>query len=156
MPTALIADNDPGVRMLLADLVRRAGFVVRAVADGEAARDELERGSFDLLVCDLDMPKLSGQQLLRWLAAEPVPPAVVVVSGYVDAKMKEDLEQHRCVRSILRKPFDIMGFVAMLRTLVLECGSSRGPEIDLAAPTNALPETSVGAADGADPDGPGL
>lgn len=152
MPSALIADNDPGVRMLLADLVRRSGFVVQVVVDGEAARDELRKGSFDLLVCDLDMPKLSGQQLLSWLAAESVALKVVVVSGYVDAKIQGDLEQHRCVRAILRKPFDIMGFVTMLRAFVRDSEAPRVPSADLTSRATALPEPSAPPADGTEPD----
>ncbi len=115
MPIALIADNDPGVRGLLAELARRQGFEVREAVDGEAAKQVLDAASVDLLVCDLDMPKVSGQQLLHWLAQRLEVPVVVVVSGYVEAGMQQALMSQRGVRVVLRKPFDILAFVGLLR-----------------------------------------
>lgn len=115
MPIALIADNDPGVRGLLAELARRQGFEVREAVDGEAAKQVLDAASVDLLVCDLDMPKVSGQQLLHWLSQRLEVPAVVVVSGYVEPGMQQALMAHRGVRVVLRKPFDILAFVGLLR-----------------------------------------
>jgi CheY-like chemotaxis protein len=115
MPIALIADNDPGVRGLLSELARRQGFVVREAVDGEAAKQGLEAAGVDLLVCDLDMPKLSGQQLLQWLAQQLEVPIVVVVSGYVEAGMQQALMAQRGVRVVLKKPFDILAFVGLLR-----------------------------------------
>lgn len=117
MPIALVADNDPGVRTLLADLVRRGGFEVRTAVDGSSARAQLEANGVDLLVCDLDMPGLSGQQLLAWMAGLPRPPQVLVVSGFVDAGIERDLLAHAFVRAVLRKPFDVFGFVQRLREL---------------------------------------
>ena len=115
MPIALIADNDPGVRGLLSELARRQGFVVREAIDGEAAKQGLEAAGVDLLVCDLDMPKLSGQQLLQWLSQQLEVPIVVVVSGYVEAGMQQGLMAQRGVRVVLKKPFDILAFVGLLR-----------------------------------------
>lgn len=115
MPIAMIADNDPGVRGLLSELARRQGFVVREAIDGEAAKQGLEAAGVDLLVCDLDMPKLSGQQLLQWLSQQLEVPIVVVVSGYVEAGMQQGLMAQRGVRVVLKKPFDILAFVGLLR-----------------------------------------
>lgn len=117
MVTVLVADNDPGVRALLADVVRREGFTVRTADDGEEARCALGAGPVDLLVCDLDMPRLSGLQVLRWVASQDHQPAVVVVSGYLDARVTGELQQLPFVRAILRKPFDLFEFVRLLREL---------------------------------------
>jgi CheY-like chemotaxis protein len=115
MPIALIADNDAGVRGLLAELARRQGFEVRVAADGLAAQEALAAGDVDLLVCDLDMPRLSGQQLVAGLADSLRVPLVVVVSGYVDAAIQASLMAQRGVRVVLRKPFDVMAFAGLLR-----------------------------------------
>lgn len=120
MRSAVIADNDPGVRGLLAELARRQGFEVLPAADGEQAKSLLGAGRVDLLVCDLDMPKVTGQQLLGWLAQQPQTPIVVVVSGYVDAAIQAGLMAHRGVRTVLRKPFDILAFASLLRGYAAE------------------------------------
>jgi DNA-binding response OmpR family regulator len=115
--TVLVADNDPGVRSLLAELARRQGYAVRTADDGEAACRELARGGIDVFVCDLDMPRLSGSQVLDWLAAQALQPATVVVSGYLDARTTAALGRRPWVRASLRKPFDVVAFVALLRGL---------------------------------------
>jgi CheY-like chemotaxis protein len=120
MRSAVIADNDPGVRGLLAELARRQGFDVQPAADGEQAKLLLAAGGVDLLVCDLDMPKVTGQQLLGWVAQQPQVPIVVVVSGYVDASIQAGLMAHRGVRTVLRKPFDILAFASLLRGYAAE------------------------------------
>jgi CheY-like chemotaxis protein len=117
MTTVLVADNDPGVRALLAELARRQGYGVRTAEDGEAACTELARGGVDVFVCDLDMPKLSGTQVLDWLGQQPHQPATVVVSGYLDARTTDGLARRPWVRASLRKPFDVLAFVQLLRGL---------------------------------------
>ncbi len=127
MRSAVIADNDPGVRSLLAELARRQGFEVHVAADGEQAKALLGTGSVDLLVCDLDMPKVTGQQLLGWVAQQHQAPIVVVVSGYVDATIQASLMAIRGVRSVLRKPFDILAFASLLRGYANELAARAQP-----------------------------
>jgi CheY-like chemotaxis protein len=159
MPIALIADNDAGVRGLLAELARRQGFEVRVAADGLAAQEALAAGDVDLLVCDLDMPRLSGQQLVAGLADSLRVPLVVVVSGYVDAAIQASLMAQRGVRVVLRKPFDVMAFAGLLRGYASEliaksrqeeaAGSESGAptrvEDPLRSPVpQSMPEPSMG------------
>ena len=120
MRSAVIADNDPGVRALLAELARRQGFEVQQASDGEQAKALLAAGGVDLLVCDLDMPKVTGQQLLGWVGQQLQTPIVVVVSGYVDAAIQAGLMAQRGVRTVLRKPFDILAFASLLRGYAAE------------------------------------
>jgi CheY-like chemotaxis protein len=153
MPIALIADNDAGVRGLLAELARRQGFEVRVAPDGVAAQEALAAGDVDLLVCDLDMPRLSGQQLVAGLADSLRVPLVVVVSGYVDAAIQASLMAQRGVRVVLRKPFDVMAFAGLLRGYATELvAQSRKVEAELAAaetgarlegPVQSMPEQPV-------------
>src|SRR5262245_43296658 len=86
------------------------------------------------------MPRMSGDQLLAWLAARPTQPAVVVVSGYLDARVIAALERQPCVRSILRKPFDVLAFARQLRALA-------APEAEPAVPTQPHPGKNAAAED---------
>lgn len=122
--TVLIVDNDADVQSLLAEVARRTGCVVRTADDGVAAQAELDREAdgIDVLVCDLDMPRMTGGQLLTWLDASPNPPATLVVSGFVDEPARARLAERSWVRAVLRKPFDVMEFLGLLRDLVAELG----------------------------------
>ena len=61
----LVVDDEMVPRRLLEDLLTREGYEVVTAEDGEAALDRLQESQFDLLITDLQMPKLDGLDLLR-------------------------------------------------------------------------------------------
>ena len=65
--TLLVVDDDPGIRDLLADYLRRHGFRVESAADGESMFTKLAAQSFDLVVLDIMMPGEDGLSLCRRL-----------------------------------------------------------------------------------------
>jgi len=77
-PRALIADDSVTAREMQTRLLDKWGYQVDTVNDGAQAWQRLQRGDYDILVTDVDMPILSGFQLLtrvradRKLAALPV------------------------------------------------------------------------------------
>ncbi len=122
VPSVLIADNDAAVSGLLAEVLRRAGVEVEQVFDGEAARRRAVEAVPDVLVCDLDMPKMSGIDVLEALRDQPRQPPTLVISGYLDAAIEARLAQLPFVRTVLRKPFDLMAFAQLVRELAAEPG----------------------------------
>jgi two-component system, cell cycle response regulator len=60
----LIVDDDPGYSGYITALMRRLGFVVETMPDGEAALVELIIRSYDLVIIDMEMPRLSGIDLI--------------------------------------------------------------------------------------------
>ena len=116
-PTALVADDEAGMRESVARALRREGFQVTAVEDGAAALDSLRRAPVDLLVADLRMPGLDGLELLR--AAKLVAPdtEVVVLSGH--ATVEEAVEAMKeGAYDFLTKPFDRAPLVRVARQAV--------------------------------------
>jgi two-component system cell cycle response regulator len=61
----LLAEDDPTQRLVVAHLVRNAGYVVEAVSDGESALARILEETFDILITDLDMPGLDGSCLCQ-------------------------------------------------------------------------------------------
>jgi CheY-like chemotaxis protein len=122
MPTprrcVLIAENDPGVSSVFAEVLARRGLEVETVADGKSALERLRAGGVDVLVCDLDMPTMSGDDLLRQIETWDRTPDVVVVSGFIDDALCAELGGHPSVREILRKPFDVLKFADFVAGLV--------------------------------------
>ncbi len=112
--TVLIADNDTAVNSLLTAILTDRGLLCVSVFDGEAALARLHEGGIDVLVTDLDMPKLDGRQLLGRLSEIDPQPATLVISGYLDALAEDQLRQHAAVRQVLRKPFDVMQFAGLV------------------------------------------
>jgi CheY-like chemotaxis protein len=107
-PRILIVDNDQGVNAMLSAVLRQQGLCCESVLDGLEAQERLRQGGVSVLVTDLDMPRLDGLRLLSQLQ-EPAP-AVVVISGYLDASAEARLGKMPAVRLVLRKPFDVLDF----------------------------------------------
>ncbi len=66
----LVVEDSPSARAVIAGTLAEAGFEVEAVADGLDAWDRLCREPFDLLVTDLEMPRLDGFNLVERVRAE--------------------------------------------------------------------------------------
>lgn len=118
MPTVLIADNDSDVSELLRDVLQRRGLHVDRCFDGEAANAMVRELGVQVLVCDLDMPRASGMEVVEGLAGMAQPPAVVVISGFMDASTENRLRALPFVREVLRKPFDVLLFAQRVESLM--------------------------------------
>lgn len=81
-PHVLVADDEKNGRRMLEILLTKIGCEVSTAADGEAALDIIHNSSIDLLVTDLNMPKMDGLALLSALRAEGNEMPVIVVTAY--------------------------------------------------------------------------
>lgn len=124
VPTVLIADNDTEVSSLLADVLVRSGLSVQCCFDGEAASVMARAPGVRVLVCDLDMPRASGVEVVESLRGMPSPPAVVVVSGYMDPAVESRLAALAFVQGVLRKPFDLLDFARRVAELAGGSGAA--------------------------------
>ncbi len=61
----LIADDEELIRKILRNHLDKLGYEVKEAADGEQAIEELENGDFDLLICDVLMPKKDGWEVIK-------------------------------------------------------------------------------------------
>lgn len=123
-PLVLVADNDIGVNELLRDVLAKQGIRTEGARDGVTALQRLSEGGVSLLVCDLDMPIMGGKELIAQLETLPQAPAVIVVSGFLDAKTQEELDAVPLVRAVFRKPFDVFAFAA--RVVEVASGAKSG------------------------------
>ena len=80
MAKILIADDDPHIRQLLAFALEKAGFEVIEAEDGEAALERAQSAAPDLLVLDLNMPRMNGLDVCRQLRARGELPILILSS----------------------------------------------------------------------------
>ena len=78
----LVVDDDQAVREALGRTLEKLGFDVVVAADGQEGLERLREGGVHILLADLKMPKLSGQELLK--AAKAIAPdvEVIVITGH--------------------------------------------------------------------------
>jgi len=70
MPQVLVVDDDPHIRQLLVFALEKAGLSAREAEDGEAALAAVAEQAPDLVILDINMPKLDGLEVCRRLRAK--------------------------------------------------------------------------------------
>lgn len=90
----LVADDNESVRDLAEVSLSVLGdYDVVTVTDGKAAQKVLQEEPVDVLITDLDMPLMTGEELLRWVRSQPqlsrLP--VVVLTAATEARRRDDL-----------------------------------------------------------------
>jgi two-component system NtrC family sensor kinase len=112
----LVVEDEAALAAAVADALQDAGYVVTHAADGEAALALIKRQPFDLVICDLKMPRLDGQAFYASLA-EAVPALssrVIFVTGDVAGTQAERfLEGSGC--PWLEKPFRLADLLKAVR-----------------------------------------
>lgn len=114
-PVVLIVEDDPPVRALLADVLEDEGYEVVAVHDGATALQVIESLKVDLITVDLELPGISGMDMLDILRKRNVhrPPVIMVTST---KPVRRQIRQ--MAHAVITKPFDVDEFLqAVLEAL---------------------------------------
>ena len=113
----LLVDDDAMVREAMTEVLTFQGHLPDCAEGGQEALDLLALGTpFDLIILDLNMPGLSGQDVLPHILAMRPGQRVLLSSGYTEASIKGLLEGRPSVRS-LSKPFTIHELSLKIRDL---------------------------------------
>jgi DNA-binding response OmpR family regulator len=110
-PRILIADDDGPIRSLLSIICKRAGYACDSAADGEQALAMIRSASYDVVLLDLMMPKMTGQEVIEALRKVPSKPAVIVLSAHGAKPVAADTD---VVQAVVQKPFNIDTLSAVL------------------------------------------
>jgi DNA-binding response OmpR family regulator len=114
-PQVLIIEDEAGLLEILELNFRMAGYRVLTAGDGVFAWQQFERERPDLLVLDLNLPRMSGFRLLELVRSESDVP-VLVLTAY-DFAEAEEVAQHR-PDAFVKKPFEMEDLIATADRLV--------------------------------------
>ena len=67
----LLAEDSPFFRQMIANYLESAGYEVDTASDGEEAWEKLQQGKYDVLVTDIEMPRLTGLELTKRVRSDP-------------------------------------------------------------------------------------
>src|SRR5688572_718576 len=82
MAKLLVVDDERNLRTVIQKEMVRKGHEVETAPDGQAAWELLEARDFDVLLCDINMPRLDGMGLLRRIREKAQnPPEVIMLTG---------------------------------------------------------------------------
>ena len=116
----LVVDDTEDLRDLMARMVVRQGHIAEEAADGLEAVAALKERSFDFMLLDLSMPRMGGEDVVRWLNDNPdrgIGLRVVVVTAW--AGERRAVLQELGVTRVVQKPLRIQ----QLRDLIAETES---------------------------------
>jgi signal transduction histidine kinase len=117
--SVLLVEDEPALAQAVSDGLSDAGFVVDLAGDGEEALARVSARTYDLVVCDLKMPRVDGMSFYRAIAASKPSLArrVIFVTGdVVGAEAERFLEETGC--RWLAKPFRLADLLRSARELL--------------------------------------
>ncbi len=82
MPNILIIDDERAIRNVLKDILGNEGFKVEEAADGEEGWKKFTAATYDIVLCDIKMPKLDGLEFLQKASEHNSETPVIMISGH--------------------------------------------------------------------------
>lgn len=100
----LIVDDEKVMREFLSEVLD--SYEVTSAADGDEAISHLKERDFDLIITDLKMPRISGEEVVKFAIEKDPSYKVIVISGYSSLfTASKSIENGAC--AFLSKPFSI-------------------------------------------------
>ncbi|MDH4102748.1 MAG: response regulator transcription factor [Thermoleophilia bacterium] len=116
MATVLVVDDEPIVREVVVRYLVREGHETLEAADGNAARDAIEREEPDLVVLDVMLPGTDGLELCRWIRARSELPVIMLTARGEEADRIVGLELG--ADDYVTKPFSPRELAARVRSVL--------------------------------------
>lgn len=102
----LVVDDEPDIVRILVTLAEERGYSAVGAMDLDEVLRQMELTRPDVVLLDLNMPRIDGRELLAKLTAAPDAPAVIIMSGWVDALTDEVCRRYGAA-DVIAKPLRI-------------------------------------------------
>jgi type IV pilus assembly protein PilB len=119
----LVADDDPQMRRLIKSVLQREGFEVVEAVDGLDALEAVERSRIDLVILDLEMPRLDGLGVLEELRAQIRTASLPVIVLTAQHGESEEKALDLGAQDYLTKPVQTRSLVARVRAVLKRVNS---------------------------------
>ena len=116
----LIVDDDEDLQVLYGLFLQGESFKIARARNGQEALEQVEKERPDLIVLDMIMPVMDGEQFLEKLSAEKNGRDIPVIIASVNDKLPQHLFEKGNVRATLKKPFTIETLVSKIQQALSE------------------------------------
>ncbi|AOQ25379.1 Sporulation initiation phosphotransferase F [Moorella thermoacetica] len=110
----MVIDDQPGVRRLIAEALKQAGFNVTVATDGQEALGEIALEEPSLVILDMKMPGMNGVEFLQELRRRFLALPVIVITAYNELDLVEQASKLGA-SYYLQKPFDLDDLYHLVR-----------------------------------------
>lgn len=108
--TVMVVDDEPGIRDIVSRALESFGYECATASDGAEALRCLESHPSDLVVADLEMPRMRGLELIERFRARDSETPVIIMTAFADFEFAHKALRLR-VSDYLVKPFDSLAEV---------------------------------------------
>ncbi|MEY2902444.1 MAG: hypothetical protein RLY89_1550 [Bacteroidota bacterium] len=114
MAHILIIDDERSIRNVLKDILGNEGFKVDEASDGEEGLQKFKQNGYDLILCDIKMPKLDGLEFLDAVVAANSETPVIMISGHGNIETAVDAVK-KGAYDYISKPPDLNRLLITIR-----------------------------------------
>ena len=113
--TVLLIEDEPDVLRMTETMLSRYGYTVLSARDGKEGLDQFRREQerIDLILLDLSMPRMSGQEFLNVIRAESPCPRIIVSTGHL-----HDHGNGKTPDALLKKPYRLPELLQTVRRVL--------------------------------------
>lgn len=127
--TILIIEDEPSIAEVISLYLKRAGFQVTLVSDGQAALAELGQRLPELVILDIMLPGVDGFGIMRWLRDRSDVPIILLTSRREESDRIAGLEMG--ADDYVVKPFSPQELVSRVRAVLRRTRISEAKEVDV-------------------------
>ncbi|MBP5503139.1 MAG: sigma-54-dependent Fis family transcriptional regulator [Bacteroidales bacterium] len=114
MAKILIIDDERAIRNTLKDILTYESHEVELAQDGFEGLEKLSTGKFDIVLCDIKMPKMDGLEVLSEIMARNIDVAVVMISGHGTVETAVEAIK-KGAYDFIEKPLDLNRLLVVIK-----------------------------------------
>ena len=114
--SVLVVDDEVGPRESLR-MILHPLYEVYTAAGGEEALDCIQKQAIDLITLDMNMPGVSGLEVLREIRKRNAEVDVIIISGYINSQSTQEAKNYGAA-DVISKPFNVTDIIASVGKLV--------------------------------------
>ena len=110
----LVIDDERAIRNTLKEILEYEGHTVSVAEDGKAGFEAAMAGNFDAIFCDIKMPEMDGEEVLKKLVEDGCESSIIMISGHGDIETAVN-----CIKNgaydFIQKPLDLNRILITLK-----------------------------------------
>ncbi len=117
MPKILIIDDDKAIRKTFSDILTYESYEVETAQDGQEGLQKIEENEYDVIICDIKMPKIDGMEVLERLLTLNQEIPLVMITGHGNVETAVEAIKKGAF-DFIEKPLDLNRVLITIRNAI--------------------------------------